>query len=345
MADYGFVGQIKEQPEKARLDLLDRKILFLLCKNGRYSDTAIAKALRVKRETVGYRLKRMVEKDFLHGFLTLVDSRRLGFRMHLIYVKLKQLNSEQMIIEQLMKFEDVTRLKNCGGSYDLQIVVTSKSLEQFDTFLDSLLSRYHEYIQDYVVLEIIEENFTGIGMLLNPSEKQNLKIAEKKGSTFEAEFTNAKRTKDVIDNDEKDKQILKLLRLNSRMPLAELSKKVKLAVPAVENRVKRLIREEVVKCFVPLASLAHLGYQWYKVFFQVKNIDKKKFINYLKYHSNVLWYIKFAGNWNYQFSIFAKDNTEFNKILNEIRTQFADNIISYDSIIVFNQYKFVHRVD
>jgi hypothetical protein len=76
----------------------------------------------------------------------------------------------------------------------------------------------------------------------------------------------------------------------------------------------------------------------------VKNLDKKRFVTYLRQHSNILWYIKFSGRWNYQFSIFAKDNTEFNRILNEIRTEFSENIISYDSIIVFNQFKFVHRV-
>ena len=47
--------------------------------------------------------------------------------------------------------------------------------------------------------------------------------------------------------------------------------------------------------------------------------------------------MKLLGKWDYQFSLFAKDNTEFHKVLDEIRTEFADNIISYDTIIVFNQ--------
>ena len=54
--------------------------------------------------------------------------------------------------------------------------------------------------------------------------------------------------------------------------------------------------------------------------------------------------MKLLGKWDYQFSLFAKDNTEFHKVLDEIRTEFADNIISYDTIIVFNQFKYVQMV-
>ena len=115
-------------------------------------------------------------------------------------------------------------------------------------------------------------------------------------------------------------------------------------MPEIENRIKKLIHAGIKKRFIPLTSPSKLGYQWWKVFFKFKNLDKKKFFTFLKYHSNVLWYMKLLGRWDYQFSIFAKDNSEFHKIIDEIRTEFSDNIINYDSIIVFNQLKFVQRV-
>jgi len=344
MAENVFVGQIKGKDEKVRLDLLDRKIIYLLCKNARYSDTAIAKALRVRRETVSYRIKRMVDEGFLHGFLTVVDSCRLGFRMHVLYLKLRDANYDKTMVEELLPLEQVSALKNCGGSYDIVMFVTSRDLEEFDGFLDSLLSKYSGRIQDYLVLEVVEEDFTGIEMLLSPSEKKGLVIHEKKGSTFQQEIQSARKTLSVVEIDATDRKILNILSLDGRIPLAQLSEKAGLSVPAVENRVKRLIREEVIRSFMPLAALSHLGYQWYKVIFRTKNLDKKRFVAYLRTHSNVLWYTRVVGKWNYQFSIFAKDNEEFNRILSEIRTEFAENIINYDSFIIFNQHKFVHRI-
>jgi Lrp/AsnC family leucine-responsive transcriptional regulator len=344
MAKEWFLGQIRSEQGVRRMDLLDRKIYYLLCKNARYSDTAIAKALRVRRETVSYRMKRMEKEGYLYGFLTMIDSRRLGFRMHLVCMKLKQLGAKSINIDEIMKDDCVTRINTFGGAYDLQIIVTSKTLEEFDAFLERFLGTHADAIQDYTVLEIIDENFTGMQILLSPSERKSLNVTEKKGSTFEKEFNTAKRTEDVVRIDDKDRKILETLRLDGRIPLAELSKKVGLAVPAVVNRMKLLVREEVVKGFIPYGSLEGVGFQWYMLYLQVRELDRKRFLSWMKQHGNVLWHMKLVGKWNYSFSISAHDNTEFNNILNQIRTEFADNIISYDSVIVFGQQKFVHRV-
>jgi DNA-binding Lrp family transcriptional regulator len=344
MADYGFVGQIKEQPEKTKLDLLDRKILYLLCKNGRYSDTAIARALRVKRETVGYRIKRMTEKDFLHGCLTLIDSRRLGFRMHAVHLKLNKFSNEKQIISFLKESQIVTRLNNtCGGNFDIDILVTSKDLEDFESFIQSLLSRFADTIDDCSVLEVMEEDFMGVDFLLTPGEKKSLTISEKKGSTFEQDFATAKHSSGIVELDRKDIKLLDLLKLDGNIPISDLSKRLSLAVPAVVNRIKRLISCGVIKSFIPYASLSNLGYQWYMVFFQVKDLPRSRFVTYLKQHSHVTWYVKFAGSM-YECNIFAKDNTEFNRILNQVRSQFSENIVRHESMIVLNQFKFVHRV-
>jgi DNA-binding Lrp family transcriptional regulator len=344
MAKEQFLGQIKSEQGMRKMDLLDRKIYYLLCKNSRYSDTAIAKALRIRRETVSYRMKRMGKEGFLYGFLTMIDSRRLGYRMHLICMKLKQLGAQHISIDDIMKNESVTRINTFGGAYDLQMITTSKTLEEFDAFLEEFLGRFSDAIQDYTVLEIIDENFAGMEILLAPSERKALRITEKKGSTFEKEFASVKRTEDVVRIDEKDRKMLEILKLDGRIPIAELSEKMGLAVPAVLNRIRRLVKEEVIKGFIPYGSLDGVGYQWYMLYLQVREMDRKRFLGWMKQHANVLWHMKLVGKWNYTFSIFAHDNTEFNSILNQIRTEFAENIISYDSVIVFGQQKFVHRV-
>jgi Lrp/AsnC family leucine-responsive transcriptional regulator len=339
-----FVGQIELDKEQIKIDSADRKILYLLCANARYSETAIAKALRMKRETVGYRIRKMLDTGIIDGFLTVIDSRRLGFRMHTLCIKLKQVGAQQRVIDTLIPKDNVTCIETFGGNYDLQLVVASKSLEEFDGFMEWLLSEYFDIIQKYVILEMIDDNFAGLNFLLTPAEISSLKISESKGSTFESELAKAKKKAEVVDVDEHDVKILKLLSLNARMPIAEISKKVNLAVPAVENRIRRLVSEEVIQAFVAVAPLGMLGFQWYTVFFQVKNLNKKRFLAYLKQNTNTTWYTKIVGKWNYQFSVFAKDNTEFNKILNRIRDDFTENIISYDSVIVFSQKKLVSRI-
>ena len=89
--------------EDFKMNLIDRKILYLLCLNGRISNTCIAKRLRIKRETVSYRIKRMSDESFLHGIMTLLDNRKLCIKNYLIYLKLKTVLNEKELLDFLFK--------------------------------------------------------------------------------------------------------------------------------------------------------------------------------------------------------------------------------------------------
>jgi Lrp/AsnC family leucine-responsive transcriptional regulator len=340
-----FQGEIVARPEKIKLDLIDRKILYLLALNARLSHTALAKTLKITREVVAYRIKRLEEEQFLDGFFTMVDTTRLGYQLNMLYLKLSNMADNTGILSFLNNLPEVTRIKDCAGDYDLQVILSTKNLEELDLVLDKLFNKLSANIKDYTVLRIVEENFLGLNLLLTPEERKGLTAKEAKGSAFQKEFDTAKKIEEFILLDEIDKKILNVLKLDARMPLKDISQKVKLSSIAVENRIKRLIKEKVIVSMYPLFSISRMGYQWYKVFFQVRNVKKHEFVEYLKQHDNVLWYMKLIGKWNYQFSLFAQNNIEFHKILNDIRTRFPENVLSYDSLIILNQHKFVHRID
>lgn len=353
MAENKFIGQVREFnryaegtiKEALKLDLIDRKILYLLSENARLSNTFLAKKLKIKRETVAYRIKRMMENDFLHGFFTLLDPKKLGFRNYIVYFKLKNLTKEKEFMDSLFNFKEITRLANCSGSYDLHVVFSIKNSEEFVKIFEEIVNRFHDVIQHYDFFEVLEEDFLGLNVILDKEEARKLDLSERKGSAFLKEIKESSLILEQPDLDDKDKFILEILKLNSKISIKELSSQVAIAPVAVENRIKKMIKTGVIKRFYPLASLSKLGYQWWMVFLKVKNLDKSRFFTFLKYHSNVLWYIKLLGKWDYHFSIFAKDNAEFHKIIDDIRTEFSENIISYDSVIIFNQFKYVQRVE
>src|SRR3989344_6684608 len=108
MKENVFIGQIKEQPLREKMDLKDRKILYLLNRNARFSDTMIAKTLKLKREVVSYRIKKLIERNILHGFLTLINPIRLGFRIHIVYLKLKELKDVNEVIDYFVNLKEVS---------------------------------------------------------------------------------------------------------------------------------------------------------------------------------------------------------------------------------------------
>jgi len=107
----------------------------------------------------------------------------------------------------------------------------------------------------------------------------------------------------------------------------------------IENRKRRLITNGVIKRFLPLINFSHFGVQWYVVFLYMKDLDENKLVSYLQNEPNTLWYKRFIGKWNYQINIFAESNTQFHDVLNNFRNSFADNLVNFESIIMFNQHK------
>ena len=342
--DLLFKGEIISGPDKKRLDLINRKLLYLLSINARFSATSLAKSLKVSREVISYRIKKLEEEGFLHGFFTLVDVKKLGWQLHIIYVKLYNTKKYEEIIRYLLSEEIVTRLKETGGSYDLQVILTSRTLEELDSFLEKFFNEFSSEVKDYSLLRMVEEGFLGMGLLLEENEKKNIAVKDIKGSSFQKEFLKIRKGMERVTIDEVDKEILKLLNHNARMTIKQISASVNLSHTSVENRIRNLVMNGVIRSMYPLFSISQLGYQWFKVFVQVRNLDKTKFLEYLKSQKNILWYMKLIGKWDYQFSVFAKNNIEFFEILNSIRNEFSDNITSYDSLIILNQRKFVHRL-
>ncbi|MBS3112223.1 Lrp/AsnC family transcriptional regulator [Candidatus Woesearchaeota archaeon] len=343
MEESNFRGQIYDKAVPKELDLIDRKILYLLCKNARFSNTVIAKNLNLSREVVSYRIKRMEDSDFLKGCITLIDPRKLGFIEIIVYFKLISLNNEKEVIEFITNKKGIVGVKTCSGKYDLQIIFSAKELENIHENIRELLEKYNNIISNYDVLTIVDMNFLGMGLILEKDAEQINIIKDSKGSSFLKEFLEISK-KDYVPN-KADKNIMEIIQSNARISIVEISKETSLSPITVKNKISNLVNCGIIKSFVPYFTMANLGYQWYEIFFRFKDFNERKFIEYIKQHKNIVWYVKFIGKWDYQISVFAKNHSHFHEILNEFRNEFNDSLSEYESVIVFNQFAFKRRIE
>ena len=345
-----FMGQYQEEAKRIDLDVVDRKILYLLSVNGRFSESSIAKSLKTSKEVVHYRLKRMQQEGFLHGFMTLLDHQKLGYVVHDISVSLHPSSDFERIIKTLLAHPHVTHVKQCSAPFDLQFRIMTTSIPEFVAIVDQLLNEYYMYVRDYAISTILEEHFLGLHFLV---DKEDIPIiTERKGPSFHKEFEQKKAEQKkaapslVLNKilDEQDKEILRALTLHARIPVLALSHQMKLATTSVHNRLQALVKSGIIKQFLPYASFSFLGYQWYLLRLRTKNLPQQKFRHYLKQHPNLVWMSQHVGKWNYHLSIFARNNTELNQVVQNIRNNFLDSIIAYESEMVFKQYKFTSLI-
>jgi len=140
----------------------------------------------------------------------------------------------------------------------------------------------------------------------------------------------------AIKLDLKDKKILTLLDENARLSNSQIAKKVKLSKPAVEYRIQRFHKNNIIFAYYTVINFTKLGYSQYKIYFKFQDTtldDEQKIIDYWKNDKNSVWVAQIRGRWDLAVSILAKSNFEFGKILSRFMNQYSKFILEKDVLL------------
>ena len=149
--------------------------------------------------------------------------------------------------------------------------------------------------------------------------------------------------------DIKNTKILQELDINPKISTSKLAKKVRLSQQVVDYRIKKLIEQGIITNFGTIINLAKIGYEQYRVFFQLGNIseeEKHNIINYLKDHNKVYWAAIIGNRWDLSVVVFVKNYEEFENFLDELFNKFPKALKDYDALYClyheFYNHKFLH---
>lgn len=140
----------------------------------------------------------------------------------------------------------------------------------------------------------------------------------------------------AIKLDLKDRKILTILDENSRLSNSQIAKKVHLSKPAVEYRLRRFEKNNLIFSYHTVIDFTKLGYSQYKIYFKFQDTtieDEKNIIDYWNKDKNSIWVAQIRGRWDLAVSILAKSNFEFGKILSKFMNQFSKFILEKDVLL------------
>ncbi|MBI4452168.1 Lrp/AsnC family transcriptional regulator [Candidatus Woesearchaeota archaeon] len=316
----------------SKLDLKDKKILYELDTNSRQSYHQIAKKVGLSKDSVIYRIKNLQKEGIIRQFHTITDVGKLGFISFRLYLKLQNATpeKEEDIITYLKNQKIVTWMVSIDGEYDIGMWILTKTIKEMNNFWKELLNKYVNFI-DKRWLTI----FTKVSYF------PRVYLLDKKQNFDEYVFI----TEPVeVSIDQKDIEILKLIAPNSRISVLEISKKLNLAPKTVSLRIKELEKKKVVIGYRTLFDLEKLGYQYFKVHFNLYNVTKdkeKKFRAYIKQHPNIIFDNEVLGGDDFEIEIQVKTLEEFRKIIDNIKFEFSDIIKEYKHMLFYKEHKFV----
>lgn len=140
--------------------------------------------------------------------------------------------------------------------------------------------------------------------------------------------------------DQIDSSILEAMKSNSRSTASEISKKVKLSIPAVSERIKKLEESNIIEQYTIKINRETMGYKLLTVIFvsidQTSNIDN--FRESIVKFSEVLECHHMAGEYDYMLKVLLKDTSELENFISR-RLKSIKGVQKTNSLIVLSTLK------
>ena len=130
-----------------KLDVKSENVIYLLSLDSRQSVSSLAEKLKVNRKIVENRVKKLFNKGFVRHLLVSNEHNRVRFTL---LIKLKEVNDDT--IQKLKKFDNLIKLKETLGPYDISALFSTDSIEQMNATISNVTNLFHNTLVTYEVL-------------------------------------------------------------------------------------------------------------------------------------------------------------------------------------------------
>ena len=311
-----------------KLDAFDQKIIELLLANSKESTVSLGRKIKLGRENVDYKLKRLIKQGIINNFVTEFDERALRIKHHVLFAQLNRLtgDTEKKILEYLKEHQYISWIGTAAGKWTLICDLYLPEHLAVNSILDEILIKCGTHLGDYVLLELIQ------------GEYYFEKYINRKAISMKSRMIK-EPTRDL---DQIDYQIMALLNSNARINYAELSQKIKLTANGIKKRIKNLEKAKIIKKYSLTLDFKKFGYEWYGIQLKLTTFGPETTTpiqQFFRNHPRVIFYYKYIGPWDYDIGFVAKNSTELRDFINEIRTKFPEELKLVDVFITLEEIK------
>jgi len=315
--------------EKAKLDLKDKRILTLLDENARYTNSQIARKVKLSKPAVESRIQKLLRDKIIFEFYTVIDFTKLDYSQYKIYFKFQDVNleEEKRIINYWEDCKNSVWVGQTRGEWDLAVSILAENNFEFGKTLNEFMNKYSKFIFKKDVLL---------------TEYSPIYAREYLTETKASEFIYGIPSK-IYELDGTDKKILKELSVNARINIINLAEKTKLTRDIINYRLKKLIKEKVIVNYRCYLNLENIGINQYKLIVRTKNFNEeneKAVKDFVSKDKKITQMLKLIGSWDLEIEIEASSEDELYELLNEIRKKFSNIIRDFDILRIIKTVKY-----
>ncbi len=307
----------------------DKDILFELSLNARMTITQLAKKVKLSKQVVSYRLNLLEKNRVILGYYAITNVYMLGKTHYRVFVKYQNMSSEkeEEFMNYLTNHKKIVWIAYFDGDLDAAFLVWADSIREFEEVFDEINEKYGIYFQQKYLSIATKIEYLKYKFLTNKKDTSSL--------VFGDCFSHYKL-------DKLDKNILNNLNQNGRMTLVELANKYNSSAKVIRERINKLQKNKIIIGFNVKINHNLLGYTHRKVLLKLNNTSKQKIgqlSNFLRNHKNVIYLVKPIGDYDFEFELMTKSNEEFHQIIKDLRSKFAEEIKTYNTVIHYYEPK------
>ncbi len=305
---------------KEKLDKADRIILTELDWNCRIPSSKLARLTRKSRQSVEYRIRRLVERGVITSFNTSINPHKMGYKIYKIYLQLRNVPEEkQRLFGYLRKSEIVYWMGECDGAWDLIFAVFAKSDYEFYTLKNELISEFGK---------IIVKNFYDVLVDVKQYPKMYFTGELRQPTMFGGE---------VVESglDSLDHAILGEVVNNARIPLVRLASRVGSNPATVSARMKKMENAGVIIQFRIGVDIRIFGLEHYKAIIHLERYthdDEAKLLAHMSGLPGIQYFIR--NIWDIEPEIVVSGYHEYRELMDVVKAEFPFVIKNIESVVM-----------
>jgi len=301
-----------------KLDAHDKKILFELDNNSRLSAGEIGRKIRLSKETVNYRLKRIISQKWIIKFYPLINASKLGYYYYKIFLKFNKMPGtvETELIHFLRSDPSCANLRILNGRYDLAFLTMQPNPLGLREFFISFNKSFGAYILQKSIHTV----------LFTHHSNQKFAIEDKSIRTtlYHGEVTNVKM-------DKIDYFILKSISKNTRVRLVELATSLHQGLQVVRYRLRRLEHKQVINGYFSAFNFNLLNRKLVQIDLTLKQYNNiAQMITFLEQKGVCLFIYEIIGRYDLSIELYVENDFTLKIILNEFKEKFIEDYINIE---------------
>ena len=157
--DYNNQG-INFGINQIQIDKIDFLILKSLIKDARIRNIDLAKKLKMGEDLIRLRIKKLIEKNIIRSFTTILDSNRLNYESYYMGLQFEQMNQET--IKKITSYSQtnpyIIYCARTSGRYNIIMNIETKNREDFKKILNEIRNKFSSEVKDYEFQILLQEH-------------------------------------------------------------------------------------------------------------------------------------------------------------------------------------------